>query len=325
MLSTIKWRPEHVLRIFWVRHSNGSRDQFAAQVPSLIEKEGVKEGVVVIPVRDMGFQNANAILSDVQRIFSENRQTIESFNSKDIKCLSIILVGKNEFQLPQGSSHITLPNWFPVDAGREASFDISDLGMTAEAGLMNCSEARLDQIAEFTYSLMTAIVDRLTALNPSKREKFVNFVHNGTISDSAARVSEYGIELAQCANPRAYRPNAAKDSKSLISRLLRLVLNASSKQLPDTAKNFSECFSNADHIRLKPTLFAVMFRPAGEMTVGAANWHSILLALYQAYQLMNSAAHADDYPNYSIALQFVSSVDLRTFLASACQYVNSLE
>lgn len=321
MLSTIKWNPNHVLRIFWLRHSTGSRDEFAKQLPNA---DG-KEGIVAIPVRDEGFQNANAILSDVQRLFETSKSEIEKLNSMEIQRLSIILIGKIDFQLPQGSSHITLPRWFPVGAGRETYFEIADLGMAAEAGLMSCPEARLDQIAEFTYLLLTAIASRLATIPATQRAKFVNTAHNGNVPDSDACAHGYVTELAKCINSRAYRPSASKESKALVSRLLRLVMNASPKQLPETAKIFSECFDNSDHIRLKPTLFSVMLRPTTEMNTGTANWHSILLALYQAYQLMNSAAHADEYPNYSIALQFVSSVDLRTFLVSANQYVAALK
>lgn len=323
MLSTIAWKPSYVLRIFWVQHSAGSRNQFAEELPKVVGAEGI----VAIPVRDAGFQNANAIFSDVQRLFADNKPAIEALHSLAIQRLSIILIGKSDFQLPQGSSHITLPRWFPVDAGRETFFEIADLGMTAEAALLNCPEARLDQIAEFTYNLETAITDRLAALQSTDRAKldlFVSTAHNGIVPDSAACVREYSRELAQCASPRAYRPKAAKESKALIARLLRLVLNISPKQLSGTAEKFAECFSNADHIRLKPPLFAVMLRPATEMSIGAANWHSIMLALYQAYQLMNGAAHADEYPHYSVALQFASSVDLRTFLAAARQYVDTL-
>lgn len=149
--------------------------------------------------------------------------------------------------------------------------------------------------------------------------------HGGGVLGCAACAADYRTELNQSWDPRAYRPNAAKEVKSLISRLLKLVLNNSPKQLSALAQSLAECFGNSGNIRLKPTLFAVMLRPASKMSVEAANWHAIMLAFYQAYQLMNSAAHAGEYPHYSVSLQFVSFVDLRSFLAAACQYVDGLE
>ena len=324
LLSGIAWRPGSVLRIFWVRYSEGSRDRFAQQLPRTVGTEGI----IALVVRDNGFFNANAILSDVQRLFTDNQSLFESFREVAVQRISVVLLGKNDFHLPQGSSPITLPRWFPVEAGRETFFDISDLAMNSEAALLDCPEARIEQIAEFTHRLEAAIVDRLFAMHStdiSTLRTFVNTAHGGAVPDCTACVEDYRTELAQSGDPRAYRPNAAKDAKSLISRLLKLVLNSSPKQLGITAQSLAACFGNSGHIRLKPTLFAVMLRPASKMSVDAANWHAIMLAFYQAYQLMNSSAHAGEYPHYSVSLQFVSSVDLRSFLAAACQYVDGLE
>lgn len=325
LLNEIAWQPGNVLRIFWIRYSEGSRDLFARQLLTTI---GV-EGIVPLVVRDNSFSNANAILSDVQRLFTENQSAFEKLTGTPVLRISVILLGKNDFQLPQGSSPITLPRWFPIDAGRETFFDISDLAMSSEVALLDCPEARIEQIAEFTYRLEATIVARLSLLqssNIARLDLFVSTAHGGgAIPDSAACVDEYRYELAQHCDPRAYRPNAARDAKSLIARLLKLVLQSSPKQLGNIAQGLAGCFGNSEHIRLRPTLFAVMLRPASKMNVGTANWHAIILAFYQAYQLMNSAAHAGEYPNYSVALQFVSSVDLRSFLAAACKYVEVLE
>lgn len=325
LLSGIAWRPDSVLRIFWVRYSEGSREQFAKQLSSTIGEERV----IPLVVRDNGFFNANAILSDVLRLFTENQSVFEDFREEAVQRISVILLGKNDFKLPQGSSPITLPHWFPVWPGRETFFDISDLAMSSEVALLDCPEARIEQIAEFTYKLEMAIVTRLFAMQSTgieKLQKFVGTAHGGgTVPDCTACVADYRTELNQSGDPRAYRPNAAKEAKSLISRLLKLASNHSPKQLNTIAESFAECFGNSGHIRLRPTLFAVMLRPPAKMSIDAANWHAIILAFYQAYQLMNSAAHAGEYPHYSISLQFVNSVDLRSFLAAACQYVDGLE
>ncbi|WP_423761201.1 hypothetical protein [Burkholderia sp. NLJ2] len=324
LLAGIPWRQDNVLRIFWVRYSEGSRDAFAQDISKVVGLEGI----VALTVRDDGFRNANAVLSDVQRLFTTNQSAFEFCRKQSAQRISVILLGKDEFQLPQGSSPITLPRWFPVAPGRETYFEIADLAMNAEAALLDCPEARIEQIAEFTYRLEAALVERVATLqlsNSDRLRRFVSTAHGGgEISDCATCVMDYRRELALTADPRAYRPNAAKEAKSLISRMLKLVLNNSPKQISMFAQIFAECFENSDHIRLKPTLFAVMLRPTSKMSVQVSNWHAIMLAFYQSYQLMNSAAHAGEYPNYSISLQFVSSVDLRSFLAAARPYVDAL-
>ncbi|MBX6965809.1 hypothetical protein [Alcaligenes faecalis] len=324
LLASIPWQPNSVLRIFWVRYSEGSRAAFAKELSRVVGSESI----VALTVRDDGFKNANAILSDIQRLFTANQAVFEDCQPQSIQRISVILLGKDDFKLPQGASPITLPHWFPVSPGRETFFEIADLAMNAEAALLDCPEARIEQIAEFTYRLETALVERLAVLqqsDPGRLHQFVRAAHGGgAINDCVACLIDYQRELALTQDPRAYRPNAAKDAKSLISRLLKLVLNSSPKQISSLAQGLADCFKGSDHIRLKPTLFAIMSRPASKMSVQATNWHAIMLAFYQGYQLMNGAAHAGEYPNYSISLQFVSSVDLRHFLMAARSYVDAL-
>ena len=324
LLSGIAWLPGSVLRIFWVRYSEGSRAAFGQELSRTIGEEGI----VALAVRDNGFLNANAILSDVQRLFTENQVAFDICCNAAVQRISVILLGKSEFQLPQGSSPITLPHWFPVAPGRETSFQIADLAMTAEVALLDCPEVRIEQIAELTYRLEQSIVERLGALsitNPAKFRGFVSTAHGGgEVSDCSACLTDYRHELDLTMDARAYRPNAAKDAKSLISRLLKLVLNASPKQVGVIAQSLAESFGNSDHVRLKPTLLTAMCRPASKMSAQTANWHAIMLAFYQAYQLMNGAAHAGEYPHYPVSLLFASSVDLRTFLLNARIYVDAL-
>ncbi|WP_322003836.1 hypothetical protein [Paraburkholderia tropica] len=323
LVQNIAWHPGRVLRVFWVRHSLESRQALAVEISRVVGAEAI----VPLIVRE-GFENANAVMSDVQKAFAANPAAFDCCLGKQIDRVSVILLAKDDFKLPQGASPVILPQWFPVKAGLETFFEIADLAMTAEAALLDCSEARIEQIAEYTYKLEAALVARLAllhSLEPARLRQFVATAHGGGAEpDALASVGDYQQELAKTIDPRAYRPNAAKDAKSLISRLLKLVLHNSPKQLGVVANQLADCFADSSHMTLKPTLFAVMSRPAAKMNAEAANWHAILLAFYQAYQLMNGAAHAGEYPHYSVSLQFVSSVDLRSFLLAARPYVVGL-
>ena len=76
---------------------------------------------------------------------------------------------------------------------------------------------------------------------------------------------------------------------------------------------------------LKPTFFEVMWRPANKMSVETTNWHAILVAFFQAYQLMNAYAHAGEFPAYAVSLQYANSLNLRQFLREAKEFVESLQ
>ena len=56
----------------------------------------------------------------------------------------------------------------------------------------------------------------------------------------------------------------------------------------------------------------------------ANNWHAILVAMFQAYHLMNGFAHAGEYGTYPVGLIYSTSLDLRRFLRDAERYIESL-
>lgn len=323
LVRGIDWKPNSFLRIFWIRCLDQSRATFASGVRKTIGDESI----VPIIIRGMGFRSANAVLADVLEIIDENRAEFEALDGIVTKRVTILLLARDEFRLSQASSPITLPTWFPVVPGLETFFHISDLGLSAEVGMLDCPEARIEQVSTLVINLERAITEKLKELHtrdPSAVQIFINAAHGNSGHDSAATLQEYEAQLNSVLDPRKYRPNAAADAKTLISRLLKLVLNNSPKQLATSAKTLANCFESNSQVKLKPTLFASMLRPAAKMDQDTASWHAILLSFYQAYQLMNGAAHAGEYPHFSVSLQFANSMNLRQFLVDAHEYVDSL-
>lgn len=323
LLNGIEWRNGNALRIFWVRYSVGSRADLAENLRRTAEGDAI----VPLAVRGIGFCSANAVLADVHEIFVANKSEFDRIRSQSTQRVTVLLLAKDDFRLPQGGSPITLPDWFPVLPGRETFFHIADLGLAAEEKMLDCVDARIEQVSKLVYELESSIVARLERLMVRDRatlQKFMDTAHGGTVSDCAVCLSEYRQQLGSVLDPWKYRPNAAPDATSLISRLIKLTLNNSPKQLGAYAKTLASCFEDPGQTKLKPTFFAVMLRPAAKMHGTTANWHAIMLAFYQAYQLMNGAAHAGEYPQYAVALQFANSVNLRTFLVEAQEYVESL-
>ncbi|MGJ7535188.1 hypothetical protein [Variovorax sp. ZT5P30] len=323
LVSGIDWKDGNVLRIFWVRCSMGSRAELAESVRGVIDGEAV----VPLVVRGPTFLSANAVLADVHEIFDENKSEFEKIDSKTVRRVTALLLAKDDFRMPQGGSPITLPDWFPVLPGRETFFHIADLGLAAEERMLDCADARIEQVSKLTFELEASIVGRLSYLlghNRTALQKFMDTAHGGPVPDCVRALDDYQRNLDAVLDQWKYRPNAATDATSLVSRLLKLTLNNSPKQLGAFGKTFASCFDVPRSPKLKPTFFAAMLRPAAKMDDTTANWHAIMLAFYQAYQLMNGAAHAGEYPRYSVALQFANSVNLRTFLLEAREHVDLL-
>ncbi len=144
-------------------------------------------------------------------------------------------------------------------------------------------------------------------------------------TDAQDTLALFSSHLAGTVDPRAYRPNAADKSKFLAARILKLVLGHPPKQLAAAAEELSRNLHGCDATALKPTFFAVMWRPGNKMSVEATNWHAILVAFFQAYQLLNAHAHAGEFPAYPVALQYANSLNLRKFLRDAKDFVEALQ
>jgi hypothetical protein len=327
LIQAVPWRGSGCIRIFWLRHTNGSRDELAAQ---LSQRFGT-EAVVPLVLRSAAFNNANAVLSDVMSLFEANRPLLESLNQEGflLDRLTVLILSKEDFRLVNASSPITLPDWFPICAATHTYFSINDLGQTAEIKPLNCPEARLDNVAQLLYELEVAIVQKLTDVylaDSARVTRFIDGLHlgGGPGIDAQTCLEVFTNHVDSVGDARAYRPNAADKSKFLAARFLKMVLNSSPKQLAVAADTLSKSLAGSDAYELKPTFFAVMWRPANKMQLDVTNWYAILLAFFQAYQLMNANAHAGEFPPYAVALQHATSVNLREFLVSAKDFIHSL-
>jgi len=326
MVKTIPWSSGAVIRLFWIRYSNGARANFASSLATQFNGEAV----LALVVRKHSFFSANAMLSDVVSLFDESRPEIEALTCGGVERLTVLLIGKDDFRLVQAASQINLPDWFPVCAGMEKSFVISDLAQTAEATPLNCPEGRIDHVSELFFEFEAALVNKLREIYGTDPERVARFgaalqiTPTPSVGDMRALIEHFEEHIASIADPRSYRPNAAADSKFLSARLLKIALNNSPKQLGAIASAMAPTMLGSDAREIKPTFFAIAWRPAAKMTVAQSNWHGIMVALFQAYQLMNGSAHAGEYPAYPVALQHSMSLNLRNYLTQARQFVEGL-
>jgi hypothetical protein len=189
----------------------------------------------------------------------------------------------------------------------------------------------MDHVAEMLFELESTICSKLMEIYARDSGRVALCIDalqpsSPKCVDAQDTLTLFSEHLSAAAgDPRAYRPNAADNSKFLAARILKLVLGHPPKQLAIAAEKLSQNLMGSGPITLKPTFFAVMWRPANKMTVEATNWHAILVAFFQAYQLMNAHAHAGEFPAYAVSLQYANSLNLRQFLRDARDFVETLQ
>jgi hypothetical protein len=323
LLQLVRWRDEAVIRLFWLKYADAKRENFA---DSLAARFG-SECVHALVVRKHSFFNANAVLSDVLDLLDENRDSVEAVGNSGAEKLTILLIAREDFRLVQAASEITLPTWFPVCAGLERSFFISDLGQAAEESPLNCAEARISSVSELLFELEASLVTKLREVHGTDPARALQFVQSiqlnpqPAISDVAPHLDAYEAHVESILDPRAYRPKA--DERYLCARIIKLALNGSPKQLGDRALATAAAMPNSAAFQLRPSIFAIAWRPAAAMVRSQANWHAIFVGMFQAYQLMNGSAHAGEYPTYPVALQHAMSLNLRSFLTQSREFVDA--
>jgi hypothetical protein len=325
LVRAVPWSTTSCIRLFWVRHADGARDAFALQISPWIDKEAV----VPLVLRSGGFKDANSVLSDALALFEENRARIEALASQQPERLTFIILSKEDFRLVNASSPIELPSWFPLRPATQTFFSITDLGHKAEVEPLNFPAARMDHVAELLFSLEEAIVCKLWEVygrDPERVNRFVEALQPGAPRslDAKESLELFSAHLSAAGDPRTYRPNAADKSKFLAARILKVLLNSTPKQVAALAEELGQNLPGSGTPALKPTFFAVMWRPGSKITTDATNWHAIMVAFFQAYQLMNAHAHAGEFPAYAVSLQYANSLNLRRFLSDARDFVDSL-
>jgi hypothetical protein len=325
LVKSIPYSDDEPLRIFWIRISDGSRENFSKSV----QAETTDDNIICLVLRMSLFLNANSVLSDVNSLIDSHREEFLNVPKSGVPRLSILILSRDEFRLPQISSPIVLPDWFPILPRREIHCRISDLSQRSESAFLNCPETRTDEICSALFEIESAIVENISImhlhnsgqLSPMLAILFPNS-EEPTVSIQM-RLDGFKSHLSQVQDPNTYRPSSQK-SKGLMGQLLRAISRSNSSELSKHASTFANALLDTGEDVLKPSIFSLLSRPSATTPAPTRNWHAIITSIGYSYQLINSSAHAGDYCEYPVNLLYASSLDLRRFLQDSLRHVNNL-
>lgn len=303
-----------MLRVFWLQ-VDSSREEMAASLRTTVGKEEI----FAVVVRDDSFKIANRILADIGLLLESCKEQLVELKASRAEKITVVVLVKESFGKAQVGSPITLPTWFPIRPGLHTHFYLTDLVGLANGTLLSGPEAQIDRVAELVFSLEHAVVDALEALqtaDASQARNFLCHLLNKNNVNVAQRIDRYRAHLVSINLPRGYRPNATEATNSIVTDMLRLFLSHNVDDLAKAAKQLGAHLPKTQRL-LKPSYLGVTLRPRGQQTTSTRNWFSILVGVYQSYQVMNAAAHAGDYGLYPPALVHYNSCDLQLFLEDA--------
>ncbi|MFC9058431.1 hypothetical protein ACFTXB_10280 [Streptomyces sp. NPDC057074] len=312
---------------FWFQ-VRGHRAEYARE----LQQHLAGHAVVVLIVRRAPFDNVNAVLDDFVVLLEENQEACEKYLTGDAATdrRAVVLLARNTLQLPQVSSPVRLPAWFPRIGGRTPSVIIEDLTWRAESPL-NTAEAAIGELCQLLFELEGVLLDRLYAVCMQKKAETASFWDQVRREGDGPSFNEFldGVRRAryEVRNPSSYRPSV-REGSSLVARIWGKTQGTAPDGLSRIGKSLARALALPESADTSwhRSIVAVLFRPSSlppsDQQAFAIN---ILVTIGATCQMITAAAHADAYPSYPVPLIRSISFDLRQGLAGARRSLIALD
>lgn len=308
---------------YWYRVI-GDRHAYAAELVAEVKSEPV----IVLQVRDIRFDNPNALLDDLIALLERNRETCRRMiaDGSTDRC-AVIVLARTELNLPQVSSPVQLPDWFPVRGGFVVYTRILDVTWVATTAL-NCPEACVPDLCGALYRLEKALIARLA--DTHKRDKaatnaLLDYIRSDSSEGFLDLLASARESIDSVTNPDAYRPTL-KGAQGVVSRLWR----CAQTQNPDSLGRVGKALATALQLPVEAswpddTLVSILRRPTNRIEGLERRFtFNLITTVATAAQFTTAAAHADDYPALPVALVRTVSYDLRRSLSEIETIVSQL-
>ncbi|MFM0174644.1 hypothetical protein PQR33_35515 [Paraburkholderia sediminicola] len=318
------------IEAFWIE-STGSRQQQATELQALVEGMPI---LVTIVARDR-FIDPNGIVDDLSLTIQEN----EAWFTPERRALiirdqkfSMVLVSKRPLGVPQLSSPVSLPDWFPLWPGRLLTANIKSVfsSITLSLASSDIPEAAINNAL---FTLEQSLCNRLdTVLRsaPSAADLLMTAVASsasapGTIAGLVAS-SRLGL---QSRTGDEFRPGGAVDSCFIVSQLARIWRDCPPKDRQALATNVAKALglTGAEAIDVQLSLTALLTR--GKEKFSAVSAHitfsrNLMVTVSDVVQFVNGIHHADEFPQFPAVLTVTFAKELASLCRNAGRTLSQL-
>ena len=243
--------------------------------------------------------------------------------------LAVVLVARTSLGIPQASSPVTLPEWFPILPSQQIYTTIRDITWTPRIPL-NAPAVAIPEISKHLYDLEGEVLNRLIAADAADSRAGQALLSCFGTLPGTSRYRDF-LQQAQQArssvrNPSAFRPSIRQGS-SLIANLWYLGTKSSQEKLPSHARRLNQALALDGltiELPLLQPLVAVLLRPSQpDSTPGCQMARVLLSTVTFSCQLVTVSAHSDAYPALPALLIQSFSLDLRESLAGLSTTIRS--
>lgn len=306
----------------------GDRDKYADDLRKLL----FGTGVVVLVVREMIFDNPNAVQSEFMGLIDRHRDEFEQVLS-DLPeyppVIAAVLLTRRVPAVPQVASPAIMPAWFPRVGGTVVPVYLRDLTWTGSA-VIDCDESAIPEICVGLFTVDHALLYRLTSVHaaePAAADAFwshVRFDDKYDFSDFLLQSSRFRGTVS---NKRAFRPDA-RSGTTVVARLWKVVQRTSPEALSRIGADLARALRLPDPLGHKwhQPFTSVLGRPAKRPSAPKVAFaSSVLRTVAASAQFITVAAHAGDYGAYPVALLRSTSLDLLAAMRDATSLLQTLD
>ncbi|WFE98618.1 hypothetical protein [Micromonospora sp. WMMD964] len=304
----------------------GDRDKYAEDLRRLL----VGAPVVVLVIREIVFDNPNAVQSEFVELIDKHRAEFEQLFSELPEyppTVAVVLLARSVPAVPQVASPAIMPGWFPRFGGTIVPVYLRDLTWTGSAAI-DCGESAIPQICAGLFTLDGALLRRLTSVHRAEpAEDFWVRVRFDDRFDFGDFLSASRRFRATVRNRQAFRPDA-RGGTTVVARLWKVAQRTSPEALNRIGTDLATALRLPEPLgrNWHQPFASVLGRPADRPPEsGVAFASSVLRTVAASAQFITVAAHADDYDAYPVALLRSTSLDLLAAMRDATLVLQTLD
>lgn len=318
------------IEAFWIE-SVGSRQQLATEIQALVE--GLPILVTIVPRNR--FDDPDGIVDDLSLTIQENETWFTPARREQIiryQKFTIVLVSKRPLGVPQLSSPVSLPDWFPLWPGRLLMTNVKSAipSITLSLASSDIPEAAINNAF---FALEQSLCNRLDTVlqsTPSAADRLMTTV----ASNVSAPANIIGLVASsklglQSRSGDEFRPGAAVGSGFIVSQLARVWRDCPPKDRQQLASHAAEALglSGSEAIAVQLSLTTLLTRGKekfSEVPAHVVFSRNLMVTVSDVVQFINGIHHADEFPQFPAVLTINFAKELASLCRNAAQTLGQL-
>jgi len=317
---------------YWLEEA-ASRSELASQLSSHLA--GL--AILTAAVPKGSFNDPNGIIDDLAKMISDQSGWFETHNRQAIiqeQKFSLVLISKTPLGVPQISSPVTLPDWFPLWPSRLLTVNIQSITDLVDISV-GSPDIPMVLINASLHSLEVALCARFSLVfhrAPQVSNKLcARFGGSKGPADLMRMIAQSEEERRKNKSTNDFRPGGSAVSAYLVSHMFRQWWECSHSGLHGLAVDIANALDihSSSEVEAQYSLASLLTRTAkpklSETPYGVTFASNALVSLSHAIQFTNAAHHAGEYPNFPAVLTVSYAQDLARSCRCAADTLLSLK